>query len=117
KDVLSIVLLLTNVSGMGLLRAAQQPEHPLSQDDIESFLMTAQQQKTSPGKLLFSGEIPLMPSIEGYRSLERLSAIIQILLLAPNLWSLLAQYLLIETTAVRGRLNELGQPATRQDGV
>jgi DNA helicase-2/ATP-dependent DNA helicase PcrA len=104
KDALSIALLLANSGGMGLLRAARQPEHPLSQDDIESLLLAAREQKTSPGALLFAGEAPLGMSVQGRHAFNRLSEIMQALLLAPDIWSLLAQYLLVETSLVRDLL-------------
>src|SRR5581483_8020187 len=94
KDVLSIVLLLSDASGMGILRAARQHEHPLSQNDIEALLQGAYEQKTSPGMLLLSGEDPPRISIPGRHALARLSEILQILQRAPDMWTLLAQYLL-----------------------
>lgn len=104
KDVLSILLLLTDASGMGILRAGRQSEHPLSQNDIEALLLAAREQKTSPGILIGNGEAPLEMSAQGRRSLLRLSAILQTLRRAPDTWSLLAQYLFIETSLVRDRL-------------
>ncbi|TMC17011.1 MAG: ATP-dependent helicase, partial [Chloroflexi bacterium] len=90
---------------MGLLRAARQPEHPLTQADTELFLLYAQEQKTSPRSLLFNGEWPQTISIAGQSSLRRLSNILQTLLHAPNIWSLLGQYLLIETSLLRDLLS------------
>src|SRR5262249_17216758 len=52
--------------------------------------------------------------IEGYRSFERLSAMVQTLQHAPNLWSLLAHYLLIESTLVLDKLDQSGQPINSQ---
>ncbi len=104
KDVLSIVLLLTDASGMGILRAARQSEHPLSQDDIEALLLAAREQKTNPGILISNGEAPVGMSAQGRHALLRLSDILQTLRRAPDTWTLLAQYLLIETSLVRDRL-------------
>ncbi len=101
KDLLSIILLLTDQSGMGLLRAARQREHPLSQGDIEAFLLAASEQHISPRTLLLADEVPLNVSVEGHRSLRRLAQILQTLQRAPDTWSLLAQYLLIETSLIR----------------
>jgi DNA helicase-2/ATP-dependent DNA helicase PcrA len=106
KDALSIILLLANPGGMGLLRAARQPEHPLSQCDIEAVLLAAREQKTSPGALLLDGEAPLAMSVPGRHAFNRLSEIVQALLSAPDIWSLLAQYLLVETSLVRDLLCE-----------
>jgi DNA helicase-2/ATP-dependent DNA helicase PcrA len=104
KDVLSILLLLTNSSGMGLLRASRQAKYHLSQQDIEALLMAAYTQKTSPMALISSGEIPLAVSVTGHRALERLSETLQALQYASDTWSLLAQYMLIETSLVRDLL-------------
>ncbi len=104
KDVLSILLLLTDASGMGILRAGRQSEHPLGQDDSEILLLSAREQKVSPGTLISNGEAPVGMSAQGRRSILRISDILRILRRAPDTWSLLAQYLLIETPLVRDRL-------------
>jgi superfamily I DNA/RNA helicase len=109
KDLISIVLLLADSSGMGILRAARQSEHALSQSDIEALLLAARNQKCSPGDLIVRDEAPPAMSIEGRRSLARLSRILQALFQsAPNAWSLLAQYLLIETSIIRDLLRGAG---------
>lgn len=104
RDVLSILLLLTNSSGMGLLRAARQREHLLSQDDIEALLQAAYTQHISPRMLIFSAQAPLNMSLSGQRAMQRLAEILQALQYASDIWSLLAQYLLIETSLVRDLL-------------
>ncbi|GCF08339.1 UvrD-helicase domain-containing protein [Dictyobacter arantiisoli] len=104
KDVLSILLLLTNSSGMGLLRAARLPEHRLSQSDIEILLLAARGPQKNVRSLLMTGEIPLNISIEGHHALSRLSEILQALIRSTSVWSLLAQYLLIETHIIRDLL-------------
>ena len=107
KDLLSIVLLVADThGGMGLLRAARQREHPLSQGDIEALLLeTHGKQPHSLGLLVLRDETPPTMSIEGRRSLSRLSAILQSLFQhATNAWSLLAQYLFIETSLMRDLL-------------
>jgi superfamily I DNA/RNA helicase/Zn-dependent peptidase ImmA (M78 family) len=101
RDVLSILLLLTNSSGMGLLRAARQREHLLSQDDIEALLRAAYTQHASPRMLIFNAQAPLSMSLSGQRAMQRLAEILQALQYASDIWSLLAQYLLIETSLVR----------------
>ncbi len=105
KDVLSIVLLLLDASGMGLLRAARLPEHPLSQKEIEALLLAAREPGTNVRSLLLAGEVPLSISVEGRHALLRLSQILQALQYASDTWSLLAQYLLIETASVRDLLS------------
>jgi DNA helicase-2/ATP-dependent DNA helicase PcrA len=104
KDVLSILLLLTNSSGMGLLRTSRQAKFYLSQQDIEALLMAAYTQKTSSMALISSGEIPLTISVAGRRALEQLGETLQAVQHAPDTWSLLAQYMLVETTLVRDLL-------------
>lgn len=104
KDVLSILLLLTNSSGMGLLRTSRMAKFHLSQQDIEALLMAAYTQKTSPMALISSGEIPLTVSLTGRRALEQLGETLQALQSAPDTWSLLAQCILIETRLVRDLL-------------
>jgi DNA helicase-2/ATP-dependent DNA helicase PcrA len=104
KDILSILLLLIDSSGMGLLRTCRQAPFSLSQQDIESLLVAAYAQKISPLALISSGELPLNISITGRRTLEQLYEMLQILQHASDIWSLLAQYMLVETTLVRDLL-------------
>jgi DNA helicase II / ATP-dependent DNA helicase PcrA len=110
KNLLSIVMLLAEPSGMGLLRAARQPDHLLTQSDIEELLLAAREQKSSPITFILRDEAsgdasPLQAlSIDGRRSLARLSTILKALYLTPNVWSLLVDYLFIETSLVRGLL-------------
>lgn len=111
RDVLSILLLLTDSSGMGLLRAGRQRDHLLSQEDIEALLLTAHSQRTTPRMLLFNAQAPLTMSLTGQHSLQRLSEILQSLQYASDTWSLLVQYLFIETSLIRDLLSD---PANSQ---
>lgn len=110
KDLVSLLLLLVDDSGMGLLRAGRIAEHPLSQDDIETILIAARdtektETKTGVRRLLFDALAPLSLSPEGRHSLLRLSEIMNALIKqAQNTWSVLAQYLLIETDLLRSLL-------------
>ncbi|HEY6407499.1 MAG TPA: 3'-5' exonuclease, partial [Ktedonobacteraceae bacterium] len=105
KDLLSILLLLADQNGMGILRAARQREHLLPQSDIEALLLAAKNQRCSVGSLIFHGEAPPTMSSEGRYALTRLAKILQSLCQrAPNVWSLLAQYLFIETSIMRDLL-------------
>ncbi len=116
KNLLSIVMLLADPSGMGLLRAARQPEHALTQRDIEVLLQAAREQKISPITLILRDEAPITISRDGCRSLTRLSNILRNLNLpqnVQNIWSLLAGYLFIETTLVRGLLATTGDAQTQ----
>src|SRR5439155_3885046 len=61
---------------------------------------------------------PASMSIEGRRSLRRLSKILQALWqYAPNVWSLLAQYLFIETSIMRDLLGKKGLVTCPPDRV
>src|SRR5205085_11312100 len=81
--------------------AARQSEYPLTQDDIDAVLLAAREQKRSPLVLIYRDEAPLTMGANGRRSIARLSNILQALQRAPNVWSLLAQYLFIETSLAR----------------
>ncbi len=105
KDLLSIVLLMADASGMGLLRAARQREHPFAQGDIELLLQEAHKRRSSLVSLVLNNEAPASMSRAGRRSLTRLSSIVQSLFQhASDTWSLLAQYLFIETSLMRDLL-------------
>lgn len=106
KDILAILLCICNPSGMGLMRTINQTEHPFNQHDIEELLLAARQPETNARMLLMHGEVPLNISIEGRHSLLRLSQILQTLIRSSNIWSLLAQYLFIETSLVRELLTQ-----------
>lgn len=113
KDLLSILLLLVDPGAMGLLRASRQPEHPLTQEDIEALLLAAYEQKKSPGLLIATGEVPLSISAAGRASLTRLTEITQTLRRSSDLWSLLADYMLIETPLIRNLLADQGHELPR----
>ncbi|HLH63911.1 MAG TPA: UvrD-helicase domain-containing protein [Ktedonobacteraceae bacterium] len=110
KNLLSIVMLLADSSGMGILRAARQPDHPLSQDDIEALLLAAREQKCDLIDLLLRGEAPIAMSAQGGRSLARLSSILNVLRFNTSVWALLASYLLLETSLVRDLLSTPDHP-------
>jgi DNA helicase-2/ATP-dependent DNA helicase PcrA len=111
KDVLSILLLLSDDSGMGLLRAARQPEHQLAQRDLEHMFITAHRQQIAPVTLVAREEIPLTISLQGKHALEHLARLMLNLKHAPDTWSLLAQYLFIETNRIRSLLQHAGNDA------
>lgn len=107
KDLLSLALLVADPSGMGILRAARLPEHPLSQADVEALMLAAREQHTPLGLLIYRGDTAPGMSSAGRHALLRLSAILQTLLRqAPNVWSLLAHYLFLETSIIRRLLVE-----------
>ncbi|MGZ6366490.1 MAG: UvrD-helicase domain-containing protein, partial [Ktedonobacteraceae bacterium] len=107
KNLLSIVMLFADSSGMGILRAARQPEHALSQHDIEALLQAAREQKISPITLIERNDAPVTMSRKGCEVLARLSNILRNLNAPQNMqtiWSLLVDYLFIETSLVRSLL-------------
>ena len=105
KNVVSLLLLMTDMGGSGLLRLALQHDHPIAKRDIEALFITAQTQQTRPGVLLYNGEIPETVSVQGRDSLLRLSDIWHDLQHHNTLWSLLAQYLFLETSILRDALS------------
>ncbi len=100
KNVVSLLLLMTDFGGSGLLRLARQNDHPLFQRDIEALFIAARGRQTSPGTLLYNGEIPVTVSLQGRDSLLRLSDIWHDLQQHKTVWSLLAQYLFLETSII-----------------
>ncbi len=88
KSLLSVIMLLTDSGGMGILRAARQSDHPFSQADIEALLYAVhtgreQGQKRTLTQLILHNDAPPTLSIEGRRSLVRLSTILNGLLYTP----------------------------------
>ncbi len=105
KDLLSVLLLLADENGMGMLRAARLSAHPLSQSDIEALLLAAKAQHCPAGSLITHNEAPPATSSEGRHALTRLANILLALRqYAHSAWSLLAQYLFIETSMMRDLL-------------
>ncbi len=105
KNVVSILLLMTDLSGSGLLRLARQSAHRLSQSDTEALFIAARGQQTSPGALLYNGEISSTVSLQGRDSLLRLSDIWHDLQQHTTIWALLAQYLFLETSIIHDLLS------------
>ncbi len=101
KDVLAIISLLADPSGMGLLRAGRQPEHAIPDADLLAFFAAAQRLEMPAGMLLWQPENypPLSP--KGFDGLMCLTAILTDLRAAPDLWTLLARYLFIYTRRVQ----------------
>lgn len=101
KNILAIVLLHADSSGMGLLRAARLPEHALGCQDIEALLLAAYERGTQPLDLLIHAPLPSTISTQGQRALLRLAEIVRATATVTDMWSLLAQYLFIETALIR----------------
>ncbi len=105
RNLLSLLLLIADPGGMGILRAARLPAHPLSQEDIEALLLEARARQTTLLTLILRDEPPLAMSAAGVQALGRLAAIIKNLSRAStSVWSLLARYLLLETSLGRDLL-------------
>lgn len=105
RNLLSLLLLIADPGGMGILRAARLPAHPLSLADIEALLLEARAQQTTILTLILREEAPLAMSAAGTQALGRLAAILKNLLrTSTSVWSLLARYLLLETSLGRDLL-------------
>lgn len=105
RNLLSLLLLIADSSGMGILRAAHLPAHTLSQGDIEALLLEAHAQQTTPLTLVLRAEALPAMSQEGCQALTRLATILKNLYHTSNsVWTLLARYLLLETSMVRDLL-------------
>lgn len=104
KNLLSLLLLLGDESGMGILRAARLPDHLLSQEDIEVLLRLCLAQQTTPLMLILREEDAGLSS-SGSQALARLAIILKNLYRVENsVWQVLARYLLSETSLGRDLL-------------
>jgi DNA helicase-2/ATP-dependent DNA helicase PcrA len=113
KNLLSLLLLIADGSGMGILRAARLPAHPLSQADLEVLLLEARARQSSLLSVILHEEPPPGMSSEGRCSLLRLAGLIRTLSHgSTSVWSLLARYLLQETSLGRDLLGD-ERPAAR----
>ena len=97
KDVLAIIAMLAEPSGMGLLRAAMQPEHLIPREDVLALFDHARRLEMPAGMLLWQPDRlpPLSPA--GFAGVLRLADILADLRLAPDIWTLLARYVFIHT--------------------
>jgi superfamily I DNA/RNA helicase/Zn-dependent peptidase ImmA (M78 family)/CRISPR/Cas system-associated exonuclease Cas4 (RecB family) len=119
KNLLSLLLLLGEDSGMGILRAARLPAHTVPQADVETLLITARTRQTSVFNLLLYREFPLDLSSEGEQALTRLADILsRLALTSTSVWQVLARYLLAETSLARALLeagSDVQASTIRQD--
>jgi DNA helicase-2/ATP-dependent DNA helicase PcrA len=97
KDALAIVALLAEPSGMGLLRAALQPDHFIPRDDLLALFAHAQREGLLAGILLWQPERLPALSPQGLAGVMRLADILADLRAAPDTWTLLARYVFIHT--------------------
>lgn len=114
RNVLALLSLLADASGMGLLRAARLPAHPLNQRDIEALILEARKQQESLRTVIIRGEAPLTMSDEGRQAVGRLATILKNLYhSSSSIWAVLARYLLVETPIVRDLLQQRENPQGR----
>ncbi|HEY7348739.1 MAG TPA: ATP-dependent helicase [Ktedonobacterales bacterium] len=113
KDLLAIVALLAEPSGMGLLRAAAQPDHFIPRDDLLALFAHAQREGIPAGVLLWQPERLPTLSPQGFVGAMRLADILADLRATPDLWTLLAHYVFIHTALAR-RLLQANDQASRQ---
>lgn len=105
KNLLSLLLLMGDDSGMGILRAARLPAHHLEPTDVEALLRDARIKLTSPLSLILREEFPANLSLEGSRTLGQLATILKHLYhTGSSVWLVLARYLLVETSTARALL-------------
>jgi len=113
KDVLAIVALLAEPSGMGLLRAAAQPDHSIPRADLLALFEHARHENIPAGVLLWQPERLPMLSPQGFAGVMRLADLLADLRATPDIWTLLAHYLFIHTAQAQ-RLLRAADPASRQ---
>jgi superfamily I DNA/RNA helicase/Zn-dependent peptidase ImmA (M78 family) len=113
KDLLAIVALLAEPSGMGLLRAAAQPDHLIPRDDLLALFTHAQREGIPAGLLLWQPERLPVLSPQGLMGVMRLADILVALRATPDLWTLLAHYVFLHTSQAR-RLLQATDSASRQ---
>ena len=97
KDVLAIVALLAEPSGMGLLRAAAQPDHFIPHDDLLRLFEYARQEDMPAGVLLWQPDRLPQLSAQGFLGALHLADMLLDLRTTPDIWTLLARYLFIHT--------------------
>jgi DNA helicase-2/ATP-dependent DNA helicase PcrA len=114
KDLLAIVALLAEPSGMGLLRAAMQPDHFIPRDDVLRLFEHARGEGLPAGVLLWLPDRLPELSPQGFLGVQRLSDILAGLRATPDLWMLLAQYVFIHTSYARRLLQATDQSSRRR---
>ncbi|HEY6542718.1 MAG TPA: UvrD-helicase domain-containing protein, partial [Ktedonobacteraceae bacterium] len=121
RNLLSILILLTGASDMGLLRAARLSDHFFTQQDIEALLLAVHdsnngEQKRTLAVMLMRNDAPAALSDAGRQSFARLSTILRNMRNTCNsVWMLLAQYLFVESSIGRALLLE--DLDTTEDGA
>jgi DNA helicase-2/ATP-dependent DNA helicase PcrA len=108
KNLLGVVLLLSDASGAGLLRAGAVPDHAFSRAEARAVLQAARARHVSPMALVLNGGSALAEiadlSAEGIAGLARLGDILGDLWMAPDVATGLARYLFALTGVARRAL-------------
>jgi DNA helicase-2/ATP-dependent DNA helicase PcrA len=98
KDVVSLLLLLSEPSGMGLLRATRLPGYEAPRADIEELFHQARQRGEPAGLLFWRREFDRSRlSQEGAKALDRLADLLDRLHDIAEPWALLLHYLFSES--------------------
>ncbi|HEU0002727.1 MAG TPA: UvrD-helicase domain-containing protein [Ktedonobacteraceae bacterium] len=120
RNLLAVVMLLSSSGGMGILRAARLSDHLFSQQDIETLLWTIYESRNSEqtctlASMLTRNEAPAALSDAGHRSFARLSTILKDLRnTCTSVWTVLAQYLFVESSIGRELLLGSADETTKQ---
>jgi DNA helicase-2/ATP-dependent DNA helicase PcrA len=111
RNLLSIIMLLTDSGSMGIVRAARLSDHLFSQQDIEILLQAIHEsrsgeQKRTLATLLMRNDTPAALSHSGRQSFARLSAILKNMRnTCASVWMLFAHYLFVESSIGRDLLS------------
>jgi DNA helicase II / ATP-dependent DNA helicase PcrA len=112
RNLLAVIMLLTDSGGMGLLRAARLSDHLFPQQDIEILFQAIHESRNSEQKrrlatMLMRNDTPAALSNGGRQSFARLSAILKNMRnTCTSVWMLFAQYLFVESSIGRDLLAE-----------
>ncbi len=115
RNLLSIIMLLTDSGSMGIVRAARLSDHLLSQQDIEILLQAAREsrsgeQKRTLATMLMRNDAPAALSNAGRQSFAQLSAILKNMrTTCTSVWILFARYLFVESSIGRDLLATTNQ--------
>jgi DNA helicase-2/ATP-dependent DNA helicase PcrA len=107
KDTLSVLLLLADGSGAGLLRAGAVADHPFSREEARTVLLEARARQTSPIALLLNHDA--LSTVEGLTppgcsGLSRLGEVLRELWAAPDVLTGLGRYVFALTGLARRAL-------------
>ena len=110
KDILSVILLLADASGAGLLRAGHIRDHAFGRAEARAVLDAAHAQQAAPLGMLLDAGSPLAEveglSPEGLSGLARLGVVLADLWTAPDVATGLARYVFTLTGIARRALGD-----------